>query len=575
MKRCPECGREYDKTMMFCLDDGAELLYGPASMDEPATAILSVPPAVGGLTGVADETDVKTAILQPPATAGGSDSAEMQSISANRAAKPLAALVVAVLVLVGGFFGYRYFSAASSKPINSIAVMPFVNESGNAELEYLSDGMTETLINSLSQIPNLNVKARSSVFRYKGKEIDTKKIASELNVEAILNGRVVQRGDQLTLNVELIDASTENTIWGSRYERSISQLVALQSEVTRDVSSQLKSKLKGSDAAKVEKSYTASTEAYQLYLKGRFQWNKRTTDSLRQAADLYRQAIETDPGYALAYSGLAETYVLFPIYSVAAPRDSMPLAKAAAQKALEIDDSLARAHAALGSYLTKYEYDRTGAEREYRRAIELDPNYATAHHWLGNSVLVPTKRFDEGIQALKRAEELDPLSPIIGANLGDAFVYAGRFDEAFERYRRVLSLDPNFTFGHFTFGWAYYSKKMYPEAITELRKALELNYQPESKGLLAAALARSGRRSEALVLLSELELEAKATYVPNAVIAYAHLGLGQTKEALDRLEKDVDERSSLNTYFAIDPVYEDLRSEPRFKAMLKRLNLPE
>jgi eukaryotic-like serine/threonine-protein kinase len=599
MKRCPECRRDYyDDTLLYCLDDGNALLEGPASGkseppasaggqfdDEPQTAILSEPGAVA--TGIGDgeraraqiHTTEQTTVLQRGAEAEPRESlggiSEEQSFSANRAAKPLAVLVVAVLVLVGGFFGYRYFSTASSKQINSIAVMPFVNASGNPDIEYLSDGMTETLINSLSQIPNLNVKARSSVFRYKGKEVDPKKIASELNVEAILNGRVIQRGDQLTLNVELIDASTENTIWGSRYERSISQLVALQSEVARDVSSQLKSKLKGSDAAKVEKSYTASTEAYQLYLKGRFQWNKRTTDSLRQAADLYRQAIETDPGYALAYSGLAETYVLFPIYSVAAPRDSMPLAKAAAQKALEIDDSLARAHAALGSYLTYNEFDRVGAEREYRRAIELDPNYATAHHWLGNNVLIPTKRFDEGIQALKRAEELDPLSPIIGANLGDAFVYAGRFDQAFEKYRRVLSLDPNFTFGHFTFGWAYYSKKMYPEAITELRKALEMNYQPESKGLLAAALARSGRRSEALALLSELEREATTTYVPNVVLAYVYIGLGQTKEALDLLEKDVDERSSMTAYYAIDPVYDDLRSEPRFKAMLKRLNLPE
>ena len=279
-----------------------------------------------------------------------------------------AILVVVLAALIGG--GYWFFGNRGSAvmQISSIAVMPFVNDSGNADTEYLSDGMTETLINSLSQIPNLNVKARSSVFRYKGKEIDPKKVASELGVQAILTGRVIQRGDQLTLSVELIDASTENTIWGNKYERKGSDLVALQSEVARDVSSKLKSKLSGADVAKVEKNYTANPEAYQLYLKGRFFWNKRTGESLKQAVDFYKQAIEKDPNYALAYSGLAETYVLFSSYSVALAKDSMPQAKASALRALELDDTLAEAHTALGEYLNHYEFDRIGAEREFRRA---------------------------------------------------------------------------------------------------------------------------------------------------------------------------------------------------------------
>jgi TolB-like protein/Tfp pilus assembly protein PilF len=453
--------------------------------------------------------------------------------------------------------------------------MPFVNEGGNADVEYLSDGMTETLINSLSQIPNLSVKARSSVFRYKGKEIDPKKIASELGVQAILTGRVIQRGDQLTLSVELIDGQTENTIWGNKYERKGSDLVALQSEVARDVSSKLKSKLSGAEAAKVEKSYTANPEAYQLYLKGRFSWNKRTTVSLKQAAEFYKQAIEKDPNYALAYAGLAETYVLFSSYDVAPANDSMPQAKAAALRALEQDDSLAAPHVALGAYFTHYEYDRVAGEKEIRRAIELDPNYATAHQWLGADVLYPMKRFDEGIASLKRAEELDPLSPIIGTNLGDALFYARRYDEAIAQYQRVLSLDPNFDNAFYGLGLAYWQKGMKPEAIAKMRKYVELSGARLGNGELGLFLAKSGQRDEAVRLLGELKQESLRQNVPGSSFALIHLGLGEKEEALDWLEKEIDERGPNPNAYAVWPELDELRTEPRFKDMLKRLNLPE
>ena len=265
-------------------------------------------------------------------------------------------------MLFGAISVIGYFAFASrggAKQIESIAVLPFINQSGNADAEYLSDGMTESLITSLSQLPNLNVKARSSVFRYKGKEMDAKTVGRELKVQAVLNGRILQRGEQLTLNLELIDTATENVIWSDQYDRKQSDLVSLQSEIARDVSSKLKTKLTGADEAKVAKKYTANPEAYQLYLKGRFYWNKRTADGLTQAANFYKQAIEKDPTYALAYSGLAETYVLLPNYSVAAPKDSMPQAKAAALKALELDDSIAEAHAALGTYLSGYGWDQS------------------------------------------------------------------------------------------------------------------------------------------------------------------------------------------------------------------------
>ena len=486
------------------------------------------------------------------------------------------ATAIVVLALFGAAIGLGLYlrTRAIQVAIESIAVMPFVNESGNADVEYLSDGMTETLINSLSQIANLSVKARSSVFRYKGKEIDPKKIAAELNVQAILTGRVVQRGDQLTLNIELIDAQTENILWGNRYERKSSDLVSLQSEIARDVSSKLKSRLSGGDVAKVEKAYTTNPEAYQLYLKGKFSWNKRTGESLKQAAELYQQAVEKDPNYALAYSGLAETYVLFSSYDVAPANDSMPQAKAAALRALEIDDSLAEAHTALGFYLSTYEWDRNGSEKEYRRAIELKPNYATAHHWLGAD-LANVKRFDDSLVELRRAEELDPLSPIIGTNLGDALVFARRYDEAIGQYKRTLVRNPNFVYAHRALGWAYGSKGMYPEAIAETRMAIELNNGSSAKGYLGLWLAKSGQRDQAVKLLGELKQETIRNYVQSYTFALIYIGLGDKEEALNWLEKQMSGRAETANQYAVAPELDDLRSEPRFKEMLKRMNLPE
>ncbi len=579
MKRCPECGREYDNTMMFCLDDGAALLYGPAVSDtpaaaggqfgdEPATAILHER-ASGG------EAETRAQILtteaKPQESLGGS--LQRRSFSANQATRPLVGLGLAVLLLVGGFFGYRNFS--STKQIESIAVMPFVNESGNPDVEYLSDGMTETLISSLSQLPNLSVKARSSVFRYKGKETDAKTIGKELSVQAILNGRVVQRGDQLSLSLELVDVSNENAIWSQQYTRKQTDLVSLQSDIARDVSSKLKSKLSGADAAKVEKSYTSSPEAYRLYLKGRFSWNKRTPESLRQAIGFYDQAIEKDPNYALAFSGLGETYVLFPFYGVAPAKESMPKAKAAIDRALAIDDVLAEAHAARGKYLAFFEFDRGGSEREFRRAIELNPNYATAYQWLGLDFLVLTRRFDEGIRELRRAGEMDPLSPVIGSDTASALGYAGRFDEAIEQARRTLELEPGFSFAHTFLGYALAGKGQFADAISEYEKAISLSDDGYTRALLIRALVRAGRRSEAERQMEALKTFASTSYVPNFCFAIAHAALGDKEAAIAMLEKDVEERSSYAATIGIELALNELRDDPRFKAMLTRMNLPE
>ncbi|HEX4899757.1 MAG TPA: tetratricopeptide repeat protein, partial [Pyrinomonadaceae bacterium] len=519
MKRCPQCNRvENDGSLGFCRVDGTALISdsGPVNPEAGTVRFASAPLPNEAETSVLPHPSTSPAVnrLTPPTTvlpAQRPPGATQELGKPKRRKAVLAITSLIAVALIAGVYLYWPRGKRATAPIESIAVMPFANESGNADLEYLSDGMTETLINSLSQIPNLSVKARSSVFRYKGKEIDPKEVASELGVETILTGRVVQRGDQLTLSVELIDGQTENTIWGNKYERKGSDLVALQSEVARDLSTKLKTKLSGADVAKVEKTYTTNPDAYQLYLKGKFNWNKRTGESLQQAAELYRQAIEKDPNYALAYSGLAETYVLFSSYDVAPATDSMPHAKAAALRALEIDDSLAEAHTALGFYLSNYEWDRVGSEKEYRRAIELKPNYATAHHWLGAD-LGNLKRFDESLVELKRAEELDPLSLIIGTNLGDTLVFARRYDEAIAQYKRTLVRNPKFVYAHQALSRAYGATGRYAEAIAETRMAIDLNSGSSAKGYLGLWLAKSGKRDEAVKLLGELKQESTRNY---------------------------------------------------------------
>jgi len=488
------------------------------------------------------------------------------------------AAVLSLVVIVTGITAFTTLylqGRPSNAAIKSIAVMPFVNEGGNADLEYLSDGMTDTLISSLSQLPNLNVKARSSVFRYKGKEVDAKTVGKELGVQAILNGRFLQRGDQLTLTLELIDASTENILWSEQYNRQQADLVTLQSEIARDVSSKLKTRLSGADEAKVAKKYTANPEAYQLYLKGRFYWNKRTIHSLKQAVEFYRQAIEKDPNYALAYSGLAEAYVLFASYSVASAKDSMPQAKAAALRALELDDSLAEAHTALGSYLNYFEWNRDASEKEFRRAIELNPNYATARQWLGSDNLVQRKRFDEALVSLRRAGELDPLSSIISMNIGFTLYCARRYDEAMAQINRALALDQNFQAAHASLGWTYHAKGMYREAMAEYRKATELGDDPLIRGFLALSLAKSGQRDEATNLLNQLKLESTQRYVPSYAFAITYIGLNEKEQAFVWLEKEIEERGYWANMYAVAPELDELRDDPRYKAMLKRLNLPE
>ncbi len=564
MKRCAQCGRNYnDDSMNFCLDDGSELLFGPArsqEFDEPPTAILhEISPSSEAATREQLPTPEQPAVL--PSVADQVPDKRFDN-------RLIAAVVVAVVVALGVFVGYRSFSSPV-RQIDSIAVMPFVNDSGNADVEYLSDGMTETLINSLSQIPNLSVKARSSVFRYKGKEFDPIKIAAELKVQAILTGRIVERDGRMTLNLELIDAQTENSLWGNRYERRSSEIVSLQSEIARDVSGKLKSRLSGTDEAKVTKTHTANPEALQLYLQGQFYSHKGGRSNVLRATDYFNKAIEKDANYALAYAGLALNYRLYDLYSIAPPADYRPKGKAAALRALELDDSLAEAHVALG---------KSGAdnpEQEFRRAIELNPNYAVAHDALCVS-LTFQKRFDDAIAECKKAKDLDPSSSIVTTDLGVAYAFARRPDEAIEVFRRAHEMDPSLFVPLGYLGFAQTLKGQYPEAIATFRRAMEVSDgSPNAKSHLAFALAKAGQRDEALKLVEELKRQAAHEHIASFHFAVPYIGLGNKDEAFFWLGKGVDEQSIGYAELEVHPWYDDLRSDPRFTALQKRMNLPE
>ena len=587
MKRCPQCGREYDASMMFCLDDGAELLYGPANgsvsiVDSPATAILSEPGAVS--TGFLEResptraqvhTTDHTAIF-PGTEAEPRESlrslSERQSLSAHRAAKPIAALAVAAVILIAGFFGYRYFNSSSGGPISSIAVLPFQNRSGDPNSEYLSDGLAESLIYRLSQIADLKVSPTSSVIRYKGKDADVSQIASELGVDAVMTGRLAQIGDNLTISVELVDVRNNKLLWGEQYERKMSELLTTQREIAATITQKLQLKLSGNEPA-VTKKYTESNEAYQLYLKGRFFWNKRTGESLKQAVEFFEQAIGKDPAFALAYSGLAESYVLFPNYSVAMSLDSMPKAKTAALRAIELDDSLAEPHVALGIYYSNFAWNLPRAEKEFRRAIELDPNYATAHQQFAIECLSVMGRFDEAVSEGKRAEELDPLSPIIGADLGNVLMRARRFDESIAQLDRVLKSDPSFWVAYWYLGMAHEGKGQSAEAASAYRKGLALNDNPWLKALLIQSVARLGERQEAERLLVELEAEAERRYVSKASLAIARAALGEKDKAFSLLNEELAERSSRPQVLSVNPIWDDLRADPRFADVVRRVEL--
>ena len=478
----------------------------------------------------------------------------------------LVMLLAAVSAL--GYFAFNL--RRMSGQIESIAVLPFVNESGNADMDYLSDGMTETLISSLSQLPKLNVKARSSVFRYKGKEFDLPKVAQELKVQAILTGRVVQRGEQLTLSLELVDARTENALWSEQYNRRQTDLVTLQSELARDVSSKLKAKLSGADEQKLAKTYTENSAAYQLYLKGRFYVNKRERRDFQQAIEYFKQASALDPDYALAYAGLADSYALLSTFGFTPSVEGMTKAREFARKALTIDDSLSEPHTTLGLTLTSYDYDFTGAEREYKRAIELNPNYATAHHWYGE-LLTAVGRFDEAAAEYRRALEIEPLSLPVNWDYGRYFYLARKYDEAIKQHLKTLELDDGFSRAHRTLSEVYRVKGDHAKAIEEQVKNFEFGGEPQNAALIREAFAKGGWNEYLRLVTAKTSPLKDRSYV----VAKAYVELGEKDKAFAELNKAYENRESPLQWLKVEPQLDPLRSDPRFQALLKKVGFPQ
>jgi len=487
------------------------------------------------------------------------------------------ALASLVLLFAAIGLGYWFFSnrVADTRQIESIAVLPFVNESGNVDVEYLSDGMTETLISSLSQIPKLNVKARSSVFRYKGKETNAQTIGKELNVQAILNGRVVQRGQDLILYVELVDAQTENSLWKQTYNKTMTNLVALQSDIARDVADKLRVKLSGADEQKLAKNYTANAEAYQLYLKGRYHLLKLQPSETQKAISFYQQAIAIDPNYALAYVGLASAYRSLAVAGEMPATEFFPKAKAAATKAIEIDDTLAEAYAALGYVIFRYDWNWNEAENKCERALELDPNSAEAHETYAH-LLSSTARHAEALAEIKRARELDPLNLRIGVVEAQFLIYAGQADEALFRSQKIFELDPDFSFAHSFASSAYIEKGMYPEAIAEARKGRVLSGgRSHAIAFEGYALAKTGKQAEARAVLDELLKLSTERYVPPYPVALVYNGLGERDKTLEWLEKGYQHRDARMMFLKVEPKWNNLRDDPRFQELLRKLGFPQ
>ena len=551
MKRCPECGRDYnDDSLSFCLDDGSELLFGPAAIDEPATAILheTASPSEAA-TRAQIHTTEQTAVLP---------SADVPATNGFDKRLLIAPLLLAVIVL-SGFFGYRYLTQVTQ--INSIAVMPFVNGSDNADIEYLSDGMTETLINNLSKLGSLSVKARNAVFPYKGREVSAKQIGEELGVQAVLLGRLVERGGNLKLNLELVNARTLDVIWSEQYDRKQDDLVSLQQDIARDVSSKLKLKLTGADEQKITKSYTTDSEAYRLYLQGRFYWNKRAGKEFEKSAVYFQQAIEKDPNFALGYVGLADYYG-------DRERDK---AKENVNRALALDDNLAEAHGTLG-YQYMLDYDWSRSEKHMTRALELDPKNLEVHRWIGQRLMM-LGRYDEALASYRRALEIDPNSTPVHFIYGACLVASGQLDKGIEYLEEAAKTDPSFVWNHSQLSFAYRFKHNYGRSAEERAIAQELLGETENARHTRESFARGGRDGYLREMIRQGVNPDGVTGGMRTASSYALLG--ENEKALSQLEHGAAKGEFWLFQIKYDPAYEGLRGHPRFQALLKKFDPPQ
>lgn len=479
---------------------------------------------------------------------------------------------LAAMLLLLSVMGFFYWRSQQPQPVETIAVLPFT--SAEVSGEYLSDGITESLINSLSRLPNVRVLARTTAFRYKGRDIDPPKVGSELHVQALLTGRVSQRGEELVIQAELIDVKDGAQLWGEQYHRKLSDLLAVQSDIAREITDKLRLRLTNEQQQRVAKPPTESFAAYQLYLQGRFYWNKRTAEGVKRAVGFYERAIQADPNYALAYAGLADAYAVWPDDSLTR-LETANRVKAAALKAVGLDETLAEAHTSLAFAKMIQERDLAGAENSFRRSLQLNPNYPTAHHWLAYD-LVAQGRLEEAMRAIKRAQELDPVSLSINNDVGEIYFFARQYDQAIEHCRKTMEMDANFIPAHQTLGLAYLQKGLHAQAIAELKKAVALSANNAYiLALLGYAYGVAGQRSEAEATLKQLQQLAASKYVSPFHLALVHLPLGDLERVFTLLNQAHDERVFLMLLLQTDPRLDPLRSDPRYAALLQRLRQPQ
>jgi serine/threonine-protein kinase len=477
----------------------------------------------------------------------------------------IAAIVLAAL----------YFRGVGRARLDSVAVLPFSNASADPNLEYLSDGITENLINSFSQLPNLRVVPRSKVFQYKQNQTDLEKIGRQLNVQAVLTGKVMQRGDNLNIQTELVDVMADREVWGRQYNRKFSEIITVQEEIAKEVAQRLGLQPTSEEEKKLTKRYTGNPEAHQLYLKGRYAWDRRTAPALRQAAAYFQQAIDKDPGYALAWAGLGDCYSLYSLYGVLPPAEAVPKAKEAIAKALEIDDTVAEAHASLVWVKSTYDWDWVGAETEYKRTIELNPNYVEVLTYYSGP-LMAMGRLDEALAIAKRREEIDPLSLINSAIVGRVLYLRRQYDEAIEQLQRVIDTDANFAQAHLYLGLAYEQKGMFEESIAEFQKGSSLSGgDPRMAAALGHACAVSGKKARAESVIAELTQQSSQRYVAPVEIAVIYVGLGEKEQAFEWLEKAYRDHSPWLIWLNVDPRFDKLHSDPRFADLLRRMGLPQ
>ncbi len=541
-----------------------------AESDTEATRIVTPAPSQ---TDNRSRPETQTQSAQPTASTASTDE-DKRAGSGRRKMVMFAAIAAVLLALVAIYF------YMSRQTIDSVAVLPFVNDSNDANAEYLSDGITESIIRSLSQLPNLKVMSRAAVFRFKDKNLDPQEIGRNLKVGAVLVGRLVKQGDRFIIKTELIAVSDGSQLWGAEYNNNLSDIFSVQDEISRKISENLRLRLTGPDQQKLAKRYTNDAEAYELYLKGRYFWNKRNEDGLRNGIKYFREAEEKDPRYALAYSGLADSYALLSDIGVVRPADEMLKAKAAAQRAVDIDPSLAEAYTSRAFVKLAFDWDWLGAEADFKKALELNPKYPTAHQWYA-SYLVQMGKFDHAKQEIEQAHLLDPLSPIISSNAGLYSYYEHNYDDAVEKYKKTLETDSEFWVARHYLGLAYVQKRMYNEAIAELRSLIKaptdgtlpedvVAKEVEASASLGFAYGMAGQRKEAESILKHLEAIAQRRYVSGLYFATVYAGLKDNDQAIVQLNRAFESRHPGLVLIRTEPIFDGLRSDDRFKELVKR-----